>query len=342
MKKIFYLLLATSSLAVAQPLVSIQTVTVGDAGNASDVTGFGSVPYEFLIGKYEVTINQYSVFLNTVAAVDPESYVASLWNPAMETNLNVAGISRSGSGIVADPFNYQVIGSGNRPIAYVSWFDAARFSNWLNNGATASSSTEVGAYTLNGATSGLFLKNANAQWYLPSADEWYKAAYYSPALNNGAGGYYLTPAMSDSAMGNTIGSNPNQANLIANGVYSVTQAAGKDPNQNYLTDVGSYTGSGSYYGTYDQAGNLYEWNDRVLQDGLSNVVRGANGGAWDNYDPEATSFAQQSFPSGEQPFKEYSFIGFRVATVPEPSTYALLLLGGGALWFLKRLGNSKS
>ena len=336
MKKIFYLLLATSTLAVAQPLVSIQTVTVGDAGNASDVTGFGSVPYEFLIGKYEVTINQYSVFLNAVAAVDPESYVASLWNPAMETDLNVAGISRSGSGIVADPFNYQVIGSGNKPIAYVNWFDAARFVNWVNNGATVGASTEDGAYTLNGATSGLVLKNANATWYLPSSDEWYKAAYYSPALNGGTGGYYLNPAMSDDTMGNTIGSEANQANLVADGKYSVTQLPTRDPNQNYLVDVGSYTGSASYYGTFDQGGSLYEWNDAVLQDSLSNVVRGALGGAWDNYSPSAS--AEQG---GEQPFKDYPFIGFRVAAVPEPSTYALLILGG-ALWFLKRLGNSKS
>lgn len=320
-KKAITLLLSTASLALAQPLITIDTLTVGNGGNANDVTGFGAVPYEFLIGKYEVTISQYATFLNAVAVVEPEAYIASLWNPAMATNLNIAGISRSGSGSIADPYSYQVIGSGNRPIAYVSWFDAARFVNWVNNGATVGSGTEDGAYTLNGATGGLVLKNANAQWYLPSENEWYKAAYYSPSLNSGAGGYYLNPAMSSATMGNTIGGTTNQANLIAGGNYSVTQEPTKDVNQNYLTDVGSYTGSASYYGTYDQAGNLYEWNDAVMQDGSSNVTRGLRGGAWDNYDPSATSFG------AEQPYKEYEFIGFRVAAVPEPSTFALMVAG---------------
>ena len=44
---------------------------------------------------------------------------------------------------------------GNKPVNYVSWFDAARVSNWYQNGATSSSSTETGAYTfIGGQTSG--------------------------------------------------------------------------------------------------------------------------------------------------------------------------------------------
>jgi len=40
----------------AQPLVTIETVTVGDAGNAADTTGYGAVADVFALGKYEVTI----------------------------------------------------------------------------------------------------------------------------------------------------------------------------------------------------------------------------------------------------------------------------------------------
>ena len=50
-----------------------------------------------------------------------------------------------------------MIGDGERPIGAVSWFDAARFANWLHNGGTNGASTETGAYTLNGASRGLFL-----------------------------------------------------------------------------------------------------------------------------------------------------------------------------------------
>lgn len=64
------------------------------------------------------------------------------------------------------------MGSGNRPISYMSWFDAARFTNWLGNGQ-GSGSTETGAYTLSGATSGIFTKNVGATVWIPSEDEWY-------------------------------------------------------------------------------------------------------------------------------------------------------------------------
>ena len=120
----------------AQSLVTIETVTVGDAGNAADTNGLGAVADVFAMGKYEVTIGQYTTFLNSVASVTSDSYVVNLWNTNMATDLNVAGISRSGSGSEGSPYSYSGLGSGNRPIAYVSWFSAARFANWMNNGAT--------------------------------------------------------------------------------------------------------------------------------------------------------------------------------------------------------------
>jgi formylglycine-generating enzyme required for sulfatase activity len=141
---------------------------VGDAGNAADTTGYGAVADVFAIGKYEVTIGQYRTFLNSVASVTSDSYIVNLWNASMASNLNIAGISRSGSGTLGDPYSYSVIGSDNQPITYVSWFDAARFANWVNNGATLGASTETGAYTLNGATSGIFTVNPGATWSLPS------------------------------------------------------------------------------------------------------------------------------------------------------------------------------
>ena len=65
--------------------------------------------------------------------------------------------SRSGGGIVGDPYNYTVDADFvNRPVNLVSYWDACRFSNWLNNGqptgAQGLSTTEDGSYYLNGAT----------------------------------------------------------------------------------------------------------------------------------------------------------------------------------------------
>ena len=250
----------------AQPLLTIDTVTVGDAGNAADTTGYGAVADVFAMGKYEVTIEQYTAFLNAVAATD----TYSLYNPRMATDLNIAGITQAGS---SGSFSYSVIGSGSRPITFVSWFDAARFANWMNNGATNGASTETGAYTLNGVTSGVnFTKNAGATWWIPSEDEWYKAAYYKGGGTNA--GYWLYPTQSDSAPGNEVGGAANQANYN-NGVYSVTQSSTYSGTLNYLTDAGAFSASDSAYATFDQGGNVWEWNDAVI--GSSRVSAGALG-----------------------------------------------------------------
>jgi hypothetical protein len=43
-------------------LASLQFVTVGDPGNAPDTTGYGSVPYTYQMGEYDVTVGQYCQF----------------------------------------------------------------------------------------------------------------------------------------------------------------------------------------------------------------------------------------------------------------------------------------
>jgi len=312
----------------AQPLVNIETVTVGDAGNPADTTGFGAVADVFAIGKYEVTISQYTTFLNSAASVTSDSHILNLWDARMATDSNITGISRSGAGTLASPYSYSVIGSGNRPIAYVSWFGAARFANWVNNGANNGASTETGAYTLNGATSGLgFTKNAEAKWWIPSENEWYKAAYYDPSPSGpGNDDYWFYPMRSDSSPFNEIGALANQANYYA-GDYSVTQNPTYSSSQNYLTDGGAYSGSASYYGTYDQGGNVIEWLEPQM----------LRGGGWNGsgaffynlvemrstltikVDGQAIT-SDRAIVQGDA----RSYMGFRVASVPEPSTYALL------------------
>jgi formylglycine-generating enzyme required for sulfatase activity len=325
---LFAAFLSVSNLQ-AQPLVTIDTVTVGDAGNAADSTtgDYGAVADVFAIGKYEVTISQYSTFLNSVASVTSDSYIINLWNANMTSDLNIAGISRNGSGTLGSPYSYSVIGSGNRPISYVSWFEAARFANWMNNGAINGANTETGAYTLNGATNGVgFTVNPGATWFLPSQDQWYKAAYYRGGGTNA--GYWDYPTQSDSAPGNTIGGATNQANSKLGGVYSVTQSASFSFTQNYLTDAGVFSNSASAYGTFDQGGNVDEWNDAVI--GSDRELRGGN---WIN----DNVFLGSSARLIRDPSFESSVTGFRVATVPEPSTYALLLMTtASTLWLTRR------
>jgi formylglycine-generating enzyme required for sulfatase activity len=318
--------------------VTIDMVTVGNPGNADDTggSGIGRVNYSYQIGKYDVTIGQYAAFLNAAAATD----TYSLYNSSMGSDSNIKGIQQNGS---SGSYTYSVIGSANRPITYVSWFDAARFANWMTNGQ-GSGSTETGAYTLNGATTGNAVAvNPGAAFYIPTENEWYKAAYYSPNYGgSGVAGYYAYATQSDTAPGNTIGSTANQANWYTGSRFSVTQSGSYIANQNYLTDVGAFSGSESFYGTFDQSGNVYQWNDL---DGLasSGSSRGLRGGRWSSdYSPFYLS-SSNSLPG--DPSGENRYIGFRLASplgassVPEidpNSLGSVLALVLGSLGLLER------
>ena len=329
--------------------ITYDMVTVGNAGNANDTGGslIGAVAYDYQIGKYDVTIGQYTAFLNAVAVTD----TYSLYNSSMGTDLNIAGISQTGG---PGNYTYSVIGSANRPITCVSWFDSARFANWMANGqptgAQGSTTTENGAYNVNGATTGnAVAKNATnpntgaaPTFYVPTENEWYKAAYYSPTLNGGAGGYYAYATQSNTAPGNVVGSAANQANYY-NGVYSVTQSDSYSGSQNYLTDVGAFSGSGSFYGTIDQSGNVFQWNDL---DGAAGSSRGMRGGFWNNNAFVLSSFDAYSYV----PSLESGSFGFRLASpvsgpsgVPEIDPSGLsavlgLLFGGLGLLERRRYG----
>jgi formylglycine-generating enzyme required for sulfatase activity len=324
--------------------ITYQMVTVGNPGNADDEggSGHGRVDYSYQIGTYSVTIGQYTAFLN---AVDPTGINPNgIYNGQMQENLNIAGISYDGENNNGSKYSvYGPHGGGygqsgaNRPITYVSWFDAARFANWMTNGQGGPGTTETGAYTLNNATTGEAVEaNPDAAFRLPTNNEWYKAAYYSPTLNSGAGGYYAYATQSNDAPGNTIGST-GQANWNT-GSYSVTQLDSYDTNQNYLTDVGAFTDSASFYGTFDQSGNVSQWNDLWPN---ARAVRGVRGGDWntDNSYVLSSSFFGLFDPSDEK-----SFLGFRLASpvassVPEidpNSLGSVLALVLGSLGLLER------
>lgn len=270
----------------ASAAVNIDYVTVGNSGNAADTTGFGAVSYAYNIGKYEVTNAQYAEFLNAKGASNSNG----IYNSSMAS----WGITQTGS---TGSYTYSVTsGFVNKPVVYVSWFDSARFTNWLGNGQ-GSGDMETGAYTLSGATTGIIMANSGATIYLPSEDEWYKAAYY----NGGTASY----------------------SLYQNGQDSITTAdANYDFSVGSTTDVGTYAGVASFYGTFDQGGNVREWNDAVM----SGTARGYLGGSWFT----GVSILASTTRIGKEPTNEIYEGGFRVASVPEPSAGLLIFLSVSA------------
>ncbi len=288
--------LITSNSATA--MITLDMITIGNVGNTADSTGYGSVSYEYNIGKTEVTNAQYVEFLNTTAStVD----VYGLYNAGM-ANMGGTGVGISQTGGGSTNFTYNVTGGGeNRPVAFVSWFDAARFANWLVNGQ-GDGDTETGSYTLIGAFSGATVARnvINGGYYIPTENEWYKAAYYNP----GTTAYSLFP----------------------NGQATITTS-----DANYAMSVGSttnvdiYSGDPSSYGTFDQGGNVREVINFDAA-AAANVV--ARGGSYVSGTDSTLSSASRTLITTNA---ETISTGFRVSVVPEPSSALLAMLGGSFL-----------
>jgi len=313
--------------AYAQGQVVIETVTVGNPGNAPDARyeapGFGGVDYVYDIGNFEVTAGQYAAFLNAVAATD----AYGLYSVYMNLGEGSCRIERTG---LWGSYSYSVADDwAHRPVNFVSWEDAARFCNWLHNGQPEgtqdATTTEDGSYDLSathqyydtGNLEGLrtalmaVVREPDATWVVPTEDEWYKAAYH---YNDGVtGNYYDYPTSSDSVPSNDLveptdpGNNATFCAVVQVGCQDYTVGS-----PYYRTEVGAHENSESPYGTFDQGGNMWEWNETVI-DGC---CRGLRGGGWCCHEDYGLHAAD-----GDElgPTVEYGFTGFRVAKVSEPA-----------------------
>jgi len=196
-----------SSFSTLNPLSLSNFVTVGDANNDSDGGGYGGVSYSYAIGKYVVTNTEYREFLAAVAATDTYDLYSTDMADAR------GGITRSGS---SGTYTYAVkTNYGNKPVIFVNWFDCSRYCNWLHNGKPTgsqnNSTTEDGAYTLNGATTGSAVaKNAGAKYHIPTENEWYKAAYYKRGGTSAGYWIYATQsnALPDFVSADSAGNGP--------------------------------------------------------------------------------------------------------------------------------------
>jgi sulfatase modifying factor 1 len=201
----------------------------------------------------------------------------------------------------------------------VTFWDTTRFANWLDNGQPTgpegAGTTETGTYTLtsSGINNNTVTRNAGATWAVTSENEWYKAAYYTPlgGTGNSNPNYWLYPTQS-----NTI--SPSQAN------YYYGQAGPYD-----TTPVGSYPYS-SYYGTFDQGGEVFQWNESIYSS-PEYSDRGQRGGSFSREGASQSSVLDGGPPSGDS-----DDIGFRVSQVPEPASVGILAFGLSGMLLRRR------
>jgi sulfatase modifying factor 1 len=191
-----------------------------------------------------------------------------------------------------------------QPTTGVSWYEAAQFCNYLTSG---NKSQGVYQFSGNNTNPGNFLginrdaaiSSYGIAYVIPTEDEWYKAAYFKP---NGSG-----------------------YSLYANGT-NIAPIAGVQSNWNNAIGApwNINNGTPEQNGTFDMMGNVWEWNETLIGSG-----RALRGGSYDTYGSDyflASSYRNYYYPSDEN----YVF-GFRVASVPEPCSIALLSLCGLAL-----------
>jgi len=282
-------------------------VPIGNPGNAADTTGnpnpAGSVGYNYNMGKYEVSRDM-------------------IIKANAEGNLEITLENLSSFG-----------GNGaNRPAHGISWNEAARYVNWLN---TSLGFSPAYKFAVQPGQSGYFsngdiqlwqasdpgynpanqFRNSLARYFLPSMDEWYKAAYYDPNANGGAGGYWNFPTGSDNA-----------PTPVSGGTAADTAVYDGQPGPADINNAGGL----SPYGVMGLGGNVIEWEETTF-DLLNNnplSLRSLRSGSWGNSAVTMSS----SFRNGQFSPLAQGFFGFRVASIPEPSSAALLMLASVGLW----------
>jgi formylglycine-generating enzyme required for sulfatase activity len=259
--------------------VSMDFVNIGTPGNAADTTGYGAVANSYRIGKYEVKASDWAA----VIAADSRVGNAGSW-------------------------------SGSQPTGSSSWFEAAKFCNWLTSG-----DAYLGAYQFDGSgaltnvmTRAQMIANGGLFYALPTENEWYKAAYFN-------GGVY---------------------SLYANGT-DTAPVAGTDAN--YWPSDGGGTwavgsGAAEQNGTYDMMGNVWEWNESAWDGVLNDMTewRVQRGGSYGDTEYSLRSSVRSSF----DPAYEISWNGFRVVAIPEPASAMLVLFGAGVGVVIHRLRRS--
>ena len=253
-------------------------VTISGTDVAADTTGYGGVNYSYRISQYEVTGAEFGV--------------------AVTADVRIGGCSSD---------------APNAPAYYVSWYEAAKYCNWLTSG-----DAYLGAYTHDG--SGIFtgidrtsaISTYGIVYALPTEDEWYKAAYWRDDVSD-QWSLYANGTDTKPTWGTTSGWN------YRDGTYGY--AYGMD------TWAVGY-GAQEQNGTYDMMGNVWEWAEAIYKD-TRQLVRGGS------YGSDALTM-NSAVRGGGYPDREYSDTGFRIVMIPEPSTVLLFSIGGIGAWLLRR------
>ena len=302
---------------------------IGDPELPTRTSGRGSVDYEYRIGVTEITSAQWLDFVNTFSMRDDD--------PHRFYQVHQSGIRRdnsySGPGFrhILDPSDPN---AGMRPVFGIDWRHAAMYANWLHNDqSTDLSAIENGAYDTstftnrpggeddNGGQDGpnmaLFndqhTRNPDARFWIPSLDEWLKAAHFDPDKNGQGPGWWEYSHTSDTAP--------------ISGYPGIGETTGGIVDDTFIETIplGAYPDVQSPWGLLDTSGGASEWNEEVFFPGHERS-RGYEGSRAGEEDYE---LIDSIFSTGGGGIGGGFDFSFRIAAaVPSPSSVGALLMAG--------------
>ncbi len=326
--------------AITNPEVTYQYghefVTVNSPGNPALTGAFpnvlgpaytAQVNHAYRIARFEVTTAQYVQFLNAVYATNSPARVAI---PIPAAGAWGARAVPRQPGMPAGPQQFEVLPGGeNIPVGGVNWRAAAIYCNWLHNDMALSPAAFMsGAYDVStfGYVGNQFTdqreRSPGARFFLPTWNEWAKAAHWDPnRFGDSQGGYWNAPNGTDvrplPGLPPSMGGD-GQANW---GVFAGSSGV----------PVGAYVDQQSPWGLLDLAGGRREWTETWHQTSpASAIYRVRDGsyagqGVFDNIDHDRSTIYSLEFPESST-----SATGFRIAAViPSPTPIVLIALGAG-------------
>ncbi len=317
--------LASAPAQTIPPSYGHDFVTIGAPGNRGvtpfeapdwdfDRFGtFGDVGYRYRITRTEVTNAQYFQFINLYFNTPGTLRDGG----GLGTGIGVDGFDPQG-----DPILFISQGAEHAP-ADPTWQFAARYMNWLHNDkGTRLEDFETGVYDTStfgvdpntGARTDQVSRSPGARYFLPSFDEWTKAAHYDPdRYGSGQEGYWYYPGGSDDPLVSGLPGEP-----------GAETGVGQDPPEYFLSfPVASFPDTDAPWGMLDASGGVSEWTETVLEPFRPDRLRVVAGS--DTIDPFGTLLSDRL---DDIRARLRSRHGFRVGSVvPAPGTSLVLCVG---------------
>jgi formylglycine-generating enzyme required for sulfatase activity len=276
--------LTSPARADIDPNSGIDFVRVGAVGNAAwtgggiYVNNRGRVDYEYSIGKFEVTTTQWAEFMNAAFDRPSTDRIPFVWTPQIWSVQPTTPTAPGGQ-----RWNVPA-GREMLPVGGVDWRTSAIYANWLHNDkatnreAFLSGAYEVSTFGYVGSGSGFtdqLTRSPGARYWIPSLDEWMKAAHYDPNKPNAdgsVGGWWMYANGSDTRFvygppgvrcttTGPRGPDPNGPFATSNAGWEDFDFPGYSP---FNIPLGAY-GVTSPWGLLDVSGGTAEWTEGAIQ-----------------------------------------------------------------------------